>query len=207
MVVLAVASILLVHYLSTNVTFLLMLAGGSDIPSHTYYWALHRIYEQCHNPSVRSALVEDLVSGRNRHLVDTYISILGVIGNRDASSPIVSELISAIDKKQYSTILNSINSLGLIGNEKSETYLKTLCDHYDSYTLEVSQSTLSRAMYLISGNINDCQHSDINRRFNEFIISDELVHAREIIVSSRDRYRTTDEMISLDKLLRPPNWK
>ncbi len=177
--------ILIGYYLSTNINFLMLMLGGEDVPSYAYSFTIRMIYKQCQNPQIRRELLDDFKSGRRGFLVDKYIDILGVIGDVDATGPIIAALISAVNKREKSTIFHAINSLGIIGDSESEVLLKRLCDKYDSYQLlNYERSALSRAIYLMSGNIYTCPSSDVNR----FIVTDDMLYARTIIMSSRSRY-------------------
>ncbi|MGO9316131.1 MAG: hypothetical protein ACLQDI_25765 [Syntrophobacteraceae bacterium] len=199
--------LLFCYYLSTNIAFLIFVLGGADVPSYTYSLTIKRVYENCQYPYVRKTTVDDLISGHHSHLADTYIHILGVIGDSDASEPINEKLMLAVNKMEISTIYRTIDSLGIIGDGEgtdSEILLKQLCDQYESFHVDFALYSLSRAIYLMTGNVYNCTRSNENRDTSLFIVSDELKYARQIIVSSRSRYRTLDEMMFLERLLRPP---
>lgn len=190
------------YYLSTNINFLMAVAGVTDVPSHLHSWVMKRIYVQCLDPSIRRGLLDDFVYERRKSLTTIYIDIFGVIGDVDAVGPIVEVLARSGNEKQYITFIHSVDSLGLIGDNGPELLLRSYCDKFSDYRLDIPSYSLSRAIYMISGDSYNCKESDI-KHFG-FVVTDVLIYARGIVVSSRGRYRTLEEMMALENYLRPP---
>jgi hypothetical protein len=203
--IVASMSISLGYYVYNNTIFLLTVAWASDIPSQLNFWARDRIYQKCQDVRVVNSIVDDFKSNRLPYLNDIYILVLGVIGDKKASDYIVRELVAAIDNNNYGTVAYCIDSLGLLGDANVHPLLIRLMDNYESYKLPLPKYVLFRSIYLISGNIDEYPNS--NEKPSGFAPNDELVFARKIILSSNDRYRTLDEMHTLDKLLRPAKWQ
>jgi hypothetical protein len=83
--------------------------------------------------------------------------------------------------------------MGLIDNNDLVPFLETLLRDYDQLRVQATKYSIARSLYLITGN-----------KFSYVRIIRELSEARNVILKSKGRKRTLQEMLLLDKLYRPP---
>ena len=70
----------------------------------------------------------------------------------------------------------------------------------------VDPSTISVALYLLTGENNYEFINSMGRKQN-LLLTKGLIDARKVIVSSKNRKRTAQEMVTTDKIFRPPGSK
>jgi hypothetical protein len=197
----------IIYLLSHNLNLLYIITEGSDKPSKTYYWTIERIYKIAERKEdIGHNILRELKSGKNLYLHNIYIQLIGIIGVKDAVGYLNRAFVDCQnDKNNQSKIYHIVDSFGLIGNEKIVPFLEKLLDNYEKYDLKLTRYSIARALFLITG--KSYKYISKDGKYSKITVSDELQKAREVIVSSKGRKRTFDEMLILDKLLRPPGWE
>jgi hypothetical protein len=188
-----------------NPEALCILAEGLDEPSRPFYFVIDRIYKLSQEQNVSKRFIDNLANGKNRFLHDIYIRALGVVGDTRA----LYELERLYTKYQHygdyrATLYYAVRSMGLIGNPEIVPFLETLLSKYNDLQVQVSESNIVTALYLITGR-TDYHFSNGSGERQRLFLTKSLVEARNVIVSSKDRQRTLNEMIMLDTLYRPPD--
>jgi len=186
-----------------NVNFLCQIAEGLDDPSTLYYFTIERIFKIAEKGAVGKSLTENISTGENRHLHYLYIRILGVTGENDTIPCLMKTYIehqhqNSGESKSMRHIV--IRSLGFIGDEKVNPFLEKILNeqHHD----KMLNFVIAEALYLLTGE----RHDFINWQGNEekLFVSKELMQARQVILDTKGKKRKFEDMIILDRLLRPP---
>ena len=186
-----------------NEDVLFSIAAGLDVPSKLYYFVIERIYKISENKNIGDKILSYLEENKNKHLHNLYIQTLGIIGEYYSAS----FLLKAYSKYQHnmnhrSTLSHIIDSMGLIGNEDLVPLLETLLKDHDELDVQVTKYSIARALYLITG--KSYSYTNQSGERTQLHVTEELIKARRIIIDSKKRRRTLDEMIALEKLYRPP---
>jgi len=190
-----------------NTDLLCKIAEGFDEPSTSYYFILERIYKLSGKNDFSKKITQTLSKDENRYLHDIYIRILGVLGYRESLHELEQIYIKCQHDQRYkATLYYTIKSMGLIGDKEIVSLLETLLTKYDELNVQVSGSNIASALYLITGR-SDYYFTNTSGEQQKLILTDNLLKAREVIVSSKGRVRKYDEMIILDNVFRPPTWQ
>ena len=104
-----------------------------------------------------------------------------------------------------STVNRIIDAMGLIANDDLVVFLETLLRDYDKLRAQATKYSIVRSLYLITG--EKYSYIDGSRRNTGLQVAEELIEARNVILNSKGRKRTLQEMLLLDKLYRPPEEK
>ena len=187
-----------------NVDFLSMVAEGLDQPSVVFNKVIERIYKLSERQDIGKKLTTYLRENRKEHHHNLYIRILGVLGDKRSANDLLKIYVKyQHDENHRSTIYRVVDSLGFISNEEAVPVLERLLTNYDRLGVQVTQYTIARALYLSTGKSQDYKNE--SGTASSLVVTKELLRARQVIVASRDRKRTFDEMMVLERLLRPPN--
>lgn len=186
-----------------NEKALFLIAEGLDKPSTLYNIVIKKIYSLSTNKKSIEKIKEHLGQDKNDHLHNLYIHVLGINGDRSSAGT----LIKAYSRYQHdinhhSTVNQLIDTMGLIANDNLVPFLETLLRHHDKLGVQATKYSIARSLYLITGE----KYSYMNTagRNTELQVTGELTEARNVILSSKGRKRTIQEMILLDKLYCPP---
>jgi len=197
----------LIFVISINsVGFLCLIAGSSDVPSKLHYWAIERIlilYDE--GEDVGEQILEDLKSNESNEIIEVYIKIVGLIGEKEALgyfNKIFVEVLNNNDPRGLTYPL--VNSFGLMGNDEIVSFLEYLLENYRKYNIKATKYSIARSLFLLTG--KKYEYVKARGSYGYFEPTSEFVYARDIIISSDDRRRTFEEMVALDKLFRPPGW-
>jgi hypothetical protein len=190
-----------------NTDLLCKIAEGFDEPSRSYYFTLERIYKLSEKNNFSKKITKYLFKDENRYLHDIYIRILGVLGDKESLHELEQIYIKYQHDQRYrATLYYVIKSMGLIGDKEIVPFLETLLKKYDELNVQVSGSNIASALYLITGS-SDFYFTNSSGERQRLILTDNLIKARQIIVSSKGRSRKFEEMIILDNVYRPPKWQ
>lgn len=188
-----------------NVELLFAVAVGLDKPSKLYYFTTERIYNISEKAKLSDKILKDLEANKNKHLDDLYIHTLGIIGEYHSATYLLKTYVKYQDDKNNAIILAGIiDSMGMIGNEDLVPLLERLLSNYDNHRMQVTRYAIARALYLITG--KPYSYIDSSGEKTNFNITTELKEAWAAVNLSRGRKRTFSEMLTLDKLYRPPGW-
>jgi len=194
------------YILSVNTSFLLSMASSLDKPSKSYYWLMERVYKICEKEDCAPEILRDIKKGANDHALSQYIHTLGIIGEKDAVNYLLMLYSKCQNKADRKSILYSIiNSLGVIGDKAAVPILDRLLTDYENYQVQVTKYSVARALYLITD--QRYTYMDSSGKATKLYLTDELINAQKLIEDSRGRHRTFEEMLILDKIYRPPDWK
>jgi len=186
--------------------FLCLIAGGSDVPSKLHYWAIERmliLYDK--GEDVGAPILKALKSNEDNEIVDVYIKILGLIGEKEAIGYLNKVFIKALNTHDPRGLTYPIvNSFGLMGNDEIVPFLEYLLENYKKFNIKATKFSIARSLFLLTG--NKYKYIKSNGSCGYFEPTRALVNARDIIISSDNRRRTFEEMVALDKLFRPPEW-
>lgn len=193
-------------FIYDNPKALYVIAEGLDEPSSSYYFVVERIYELSQNKSEIKRILGELESGKNEYLHDLYVRTIGLVGeNSDLANHILIKIYSKYqDSDQKKSIIFSvIDSMGFIGNKSTILVLDRLVDNYERHRMVVAKYPVARALYLSTGDI----HLVREKSSLDFIETNELKMARDVLTRSSGRYRTLDEMLILANMNRPEKYK
>lgn len=191
-------------YILNSSRVLFAIANGFDQPSKGYYFSTERIYKIL-SKSKCDEIVNFVSEGKNEYLHDLYIHSLGVTGCVDSSAYLLDLYVTVQhDRNKKSTCNNIVNSMGLSGNSDYVSFLEVLLKDHEKLSVQPSRYSIARALYLLTG--KQYQLVSAMQSREELIVTEELAQARGVIESSQSRERTFEEMVTLDKLFRPPGW-
>jgi hypothetical protein len=193
-------------FIYDNPKALYVIAEGLDEPSSMYYYVIERIYMLSANESEMNRIIEELESGENEYLHDLYVRTIGAVGkhiNR-ASYVLMKIYVKYQDnKKQKLIVYTVIDSIGFVGNKSTIAILERLLENYENHNMVVAKYPIARSLYLLTGDASKIKE----KSSLDFIVTEELKKARQVIANSKDRYRTLDEMLILANLNRPDKFK
>jgi hypothetical protein len=198
--------LVILYFLSINTYILLSIASSLDKPSKSYYWLMERVYKICEKENCGTEILKDIEKGKNDHILNQYIHLLGIIGEKDAVNNLLmlySEYQNNTERK--SVLYSIIDGLGALGNKAAVPILDRLLTDYENYHVQVTKYSIARALYLITG--KQYTYVDTSGRETKLQLSNELINAQKMIEDSRNRQRTYQEMLIIDKIYRPPDWK
>lgn len=187
-----------------NPDFLFFIAEGFDDPSTPFYTLIERAYKIYSCSDHQNLLTNFLKESKNQHLIDTYIRAAGVTGDTISKVELI-KLYRAFDNHTYEVRLHYIiTSLGLLGANDAIPFLEGLLSNQEKVI--VSGSTVAVSLFLITGQNH---YRFVNTFGNEqkLILTDDLIRARQVILDSKNRKRTYQEMIILDNLFRSPDYR
>ena len=186
-----------------NPNVLFAIAEGLDQPSKRYYAVQERIYSIAERKNISKEILQHLEDDKNKHLHNLYIKTLGVIGEYYSATYLIKAYARYQDDEKHAlTVWYIISCMGMLGNNDAVPLLETLLKNYDKHKMQVTRYSLARSLYLITGE----QYNYVNDsgEKTKLCLTNELKSVRKVIVNSKGRKRTCEEMITLDKLYRPP---
>lgn len=202
-IVMLVIGAILINAALSNKRVLFTIALTSDDPSSIRYFALERIYKLSQNDKFRKEILDELLKDDQKSLHSLFIRTLGVAGDKEVVGYLVKAYVDTQDDKSKRGLQHYIiDSMGLIGDESTIFLLRRLLENYDKHPIEVTQYAIARALYLQTG--EKSYYTDSFGKKVTVSISEELLNARDVIIKSKDRTRTLEEMLTLDKIFRPP---
>lgn len=193
-------------FIYDNPKALYVIAEGLDDPSSMYYHVVERIYMLSANDSEMNRIIEELESGKNEYLHDLYVRTLGIVGETSdlANYVLVKIYTKCQDNDNKKVIVYTvIDSMGFVGNESTISILERLIENYENHNMVVAKFPIVRSLYLSTGDVNRVKE----KSSLDFIVTEELKMAREVIARSKGRYRTFNEMLILTNLNRPAKFK
>lgn len=183
-----------------KVLFTIILA--SDDPSSIRYFALERIYKSSQKEKFRKEILDQLIKNEQQSFHGLFIRTIGVAGEKDAVGYLMKAYVDTQNDKARRRLQHYIiDSMGLIADDTFVPLLERLLENYEQHSVEATQYAIARALYLQTG--KKYYYIDSFGKRVTITISDEMSNARKIILKTKDRERTLQEMISLDKLFRP----
>jgi hypothetical protein len=200
----AIGLIISVYSFINNLNILFEIAERSQKPSKIHFYCMERIFNICAEQECGPKLLQSLIKDENEHLHELYIKTVGVVGERSASRHLMNVFLKnqAIPDKVRSAY-NSILSIGTIGNEEIVPELEEILSD-NKNTFELNNYLIARSLFLLTGRKYDYVNADGKQV--RFISNPEISHIREIILNSKNRRRTIDEMVEIDRIDRPPGW-
>ena len=148
--------------------------------------------------------MEYLEQNKNNHLHNLYIQVLGISGE-SSSAGVLIKVYSRCqnDVNRLSTVNRIIEAMGLIANDDLVVFLEILLRDYEKLRVQATKYSIARSLYLLT----EQKYSYINDagRNTKLQVTEELIEARNVILNSKGRKRTLQEMLLLDKLYRPPD--
>ena len=188
-----------------NTDLLFTIAEGLEQPSKSYYLVMERIYKLSAKERLEEKINKYLEDDKNSHLHDRYIHTLGIIGGQKFPAILIKAYVQYQDDPDHIlTVPRIIDSMGIVGVEDVVPILEKLLSNYDRHRVRVTRYAIVRALYLATGKAYEYTNSSGGRTKLE--LTNELEDARRVILESRNRDRTFEEMKSLDKVFRPPGW-
>ncbi len=187
-----------------NPEFLFNIAEGFDEPSIPFYLLIEQAYKIYSNGNHQNIIANFLNESENKHLINSYIRTAGVIGDISSKIELI-DLYREYDNPNYRARLYYIvKSLGLLGVADVVPFLENLLSNQEKVI--ISGSTIAVSLYLITGQDH---YRFVNTLGNEqkLILTDDLIRARQVILDSKNRKRTYQEMIILDNLFRSPDYR
>lgn len=189
-----------------NPKALYIIAEGLDEPSSSFYWVVERIYYLSKNKSEIDRILNELESGKNEYLHGLYIRTIGIVGeNSDLANFVLVKIYSMNqdDHNKSSVVSATIDSMGFIANEITISILRRLVENFENHHMIIAKYPIARALYLSTGDIRMVREESSM----DFIATEELEIIRKVLVRSKGRYRTNEEILVLANLNRPEKFK
>ena len=193
-------------FIYDNPKSLYVIAEGLDEPSSSFYWVAERIYSLSRNKSEIDRVLSELETGENEYLHGLYIRTIGIVGgDSDLANFVLVKIYSMYqdDDNKSSVVSATIDSMGFIANESTVSILKRLVENFENHRMVVAKYPVARALYLSTGDIRIVRE----KSSMDFIETEELGIARKVLVRSKGRFRTDEEMLILANLNRPERFK
>lgn len=186
-----------------NEKALFLIAEGLDKPSNLYNIVIKKIYRLSEKKNLNEKIREYLEQNKNDHLHNLYIQVLGISG-ASSSAGVLIKVYSRCqhDMNRRSTVNRIIDAMGLIANDDLVPLLEILLRDYDKLRVQATKYSIARSLYLITG--KRYPYTDDAGRNTGLQVTEELIEARNVIMNSKVRKRTLQEMLLLDRLYRPP---
>ncbi|RJQ24556.1 hypothetical protein C4565_09655 [Candidatus Parcubacteria bacterium] len=201
--ILLTSSILLIVFAYNNVSLLFIIANGCYQPSNIYYFTTERIFENLDSNDCTN-LTNRLSKSEYEYLYDIYIHVLGVAGCADSKKYFIDLYLKCReDPNMKSTCIKIVNAMGYSNSKEYVPFLESLLEQ-DSKSNLPSQYYVSRALYLITGNLYP--YYDNGEKPNKLVITEKLKRARSLLSENDKGQRTAQKMVAIDKLFRPPGW-
>lgn len=190
-----------------DATKLCFLAEGFDEPSRPYYFFVERIYKISNDSDASKKLLDYLGNKENLHLQNLVIRLLGVTGEREAL-PHLRRLLDPLKgtADNLFVMYYAIYSIGLIGDDRAVSLLENVLEACNSVgEIRTLGFPTAVALFILTG---DTKHYFLNSAGERqtLIVTSRLSGARKVILQSKGRKRTYQEMITLDKIFRHPDW-
>lgn len=188
------------YFLLNNFKFLSLGSAFFLNTSKYHQFFINRMYKLSENEDIEEQIIVNMAnSDIDSYVLGNYIRIMGVIGG-DRSEFYLIKIFGKHQNLQYAdyVLFNTVLSMGLSGSKMSEELLDRFISTDMSTNQIVMQHLAASSLYLLTGE----QYFFINNRGEKekLYLTQDLHNARDIIVSSKGRKRTYDEMITLDKL-------
>ncbi len=203
--VLALLAFSIKTFFYDNTRMLYSLLEGADEPSSIYYMISERLFLLSTNANELERILNEIEVGENKHLHELYVRTLGVVGDNSADANYALIKLYAAnqrDKEKAGILYSVIDGMGFIGDESSIAVLNRLLYNYDKHLTPIAKYPIARAFYLSTGDLHQATKGNSN-----FTITAEIQIVRKIILNSKGRYRTIEEMLAIDNLNRPDKFK
>jgi hypothetical protein len=186
-----------------NINFLFATAAGLNRPSVLYSLIQNRIYKLVAEKGKGASIYNSFKSGKNNHLEQDYIKVLGIIGGY-LSIDDLTEVYYKQKDNEKSIILTwyVISSMGMTGDVGYVPLLESLLSNYDDKKMQVSRYLIARSLYMITGKRINYINSTGEKV--ELAITDELKSIRKLIQHSKGKKRSYKEMLALERFYLPP---
>jgi hypothetical protein len=186
-----------------NEKALFLIAEGLDKPSSLYNIVIKRIYYLYEKDDLSEKIKNHLEQDRNVQLNNLYIQVLGIGGASSSAAIFIKEYSRwQHDTNHLSTINRIVDAMGLIANDDLIPFLETLLQDHDKLNVQATKYSIVRSLYLLTG--KKYTYINYSGRKTELQVTEELTEARSVIVNSKGRKRSLEEMLLLDRLYRPP---
>jgi len=209
LITLCVVAVLIAKFaILDNVFVLFNFARELDEPSSLFYLTTERIYQLSANEEITDKIIGRLEESKDSHLHGLFIKVLGIVGEDDprAINSIIKIYVEYQDNmNRQSLVLKAIATMGYISNTNTISILERLLFNYDKHRMVAPIYSIARSLYLSTG--NNYEYVDVSGEKTKLHITEELLQAREVIVKSRGRYRTFEEMMILENLNRPDGYE
>ena len=186
-----------------NDKILFGIAEGLNNPSYLHNIVIKQIYNLPNDKKLNEKIRNYLEQCQNVHLHDLYIQFLGIRGDSSSAGILIKKYSKyQHDIDSFGKINRIIDAMGLISNDDLIPFLEKLLRDYEELGVQATKYSIARSLYLITG--KKYSYIDYSDRNTELQITKELIEARDVIMDSKGRKRNLQEMLSLDKLYRPP---
>jgi len=179
-----------------NIDFLCVMAGASGKPSAFHNFFMDRIYKIAERRDISKILIDNLRKDNKEALHGLFLRILGVIGEKNALNDFMSIYFKHQDENKSLVLYYVLNSIGLLGEEKAVIFLENIINRKGQWDL--LNYSIAESLYLLTGK----KYDFINPKgdMQDFYPTDEVLRARDVILATKDRKRSFQEMIILDIL-------
>ena len=171
-------------------------------PSKSFYLVVNRIYKLAETKDFSDELMADLSNGRKQHLQNLYFRVLGCVGGGALSEDLKRVYSNKQNDREARALLHTtILSLGMAGNDDDIKFLEKLVEKYDNLNVQVSGAVVAASLYLLTGE-NRWEFRNSSGRMQRLVLGEKLSSCRRVVMSSKGRRRSYDEMIVLDRVYR-----
>lgn len=186
-------------FLYNRISFLSFIAASTDTPSALHYLSIKKILKlSSKDEDVRKNIIEALKRG-DKYRQSVNIRLLGPIGGK-GSIELLEELFHKyLNEPSYQgDIYCIVNSFGLIGDERMVPLLEKLLIDFDKNNFFLTKYSIVRSLFLITG--KEYNYSGNKNSIEDSILTQKLKQARTVILNSKNRVRTYQEMVILYNL-------
>jgi len=181
---------------------LLRVMDRFEQPSKPFYVVLERIYKLSAKDDFFTEMKFCLMGQGRDTYHGIYLRYIGVVGQKWASNDIRSAYVKGLKDIDAEGYFMVISSMGLTGNASLTPLLEELLaqSRHDK-SLRGSGAAIASSLYLITGK-TDYRFTNETGSEQQLALTPELMYTRKVIVESRGRKRTLEEMVVLDKTYR-----
>lgn len=183
-----------------NPVLLLRMSEGFDKPSTPFHIIIERIYKLSINEKAYLKMAKYMSDLENKDFQATYLRIIGVVGYVESS--IYLKNINLNEPTETRMKYSLISSMGLTGDMDFIPILENLLKKKNNANDMIPLPNIALSLYFITGR-TDYYFINKSGHKQNVLLNNGLINARKVIKNSKERKRTYEEMLILDKIFRP----
>lgn len=188
----------------SNLSFWMIVASSSDVPSKKYYFSIEKIYQIASEENICGSLLKKIES-ESLHGKNLAIHLIGITGCKSGTSHLIKKYAEYQNDDNHLSLTSFIvDSLGNVGDTSQVLLLEKLLSNYEQLDVSVTKYALVRALFLATG--KRYKYIDSSNNEKQIFLTEELAQARRVVENSMSHQRSFEDMIILDKLYRPSSW-
>ena len=181
-----------------DVDFLLLQAGAAGRPSVQHNSFMDQVFLLAQKIDVAGLCEERLSQNKYPGLHELYLRTIAVIGDANGLASFVTYFSRRAATNDTFGLFDVYSFLGVLGDGKAQAILEKQLNRNQANP--VLNFAIARSLFLLTGQRYRFVNPDGN--LQEFYPTEAAIRARTIILASRGRKRTFEEMRTLDGLFR-----